>query len=186
MKNTDIFSNVKLKPTTAIESELRKLESKYRTAESGVRVNLDSLRKFFGRKQAQVLQKQYDVLTKVADTLCQHSPVWSGFLVGNWNINPNSPAAATNESRMAEQAAISKSGAQNRKAKISDEEAQAARDAKSAEMQDRIKMSLTTDQTLGMTSSKNTWYFTNTTPYFSECESKHGMVEAAKVVLEEE
>lgn len=141
----------------------------------GVKINYAPLNKVFSKIQNKWAEKQKNVLFEVAGTLVMTSPVKTGYLVENWRVNPTTAANLQADPFTSK----------GNRPELDEGQKFAKKEEVLNTLLERIASGVQSDVGDKGRSLKNSWVFYNRTPYFEVCEAKHGMIEAAKIIVEE-
>lgn len=143
----------------------------------GVSFGVDpkGLKKMLQAMGRKILAAEFGVLQAMAQELADGSPVWTGYFVSNWDATPNRVSKWLTGPNIPW-------GSRKKPLKVSESEAVIMREKTANRLIKRLEKALKAEQNFNHFQTKNTWYFTNNTPYADKVESKHGVVAGAKAI----
>ena len=109
------------------------------------------------------------------------SPVYTGYYVKNWQVNPRARSASTHISQEPNPMGVYyATGSMRRKQKVESESEKAAlRESAANTMINLLQQRFVEYEGTSTTALKDTWAFYNPTPYAEAVESKHGVIAGA-------
>ena len=147
----------------------------------GVSVNRDAVNKIFADLGYHTLRQKYEVLEKFAKYLAWLSPVYTGYYVKNWQVNPRARSASSHISQEPNPMGVYYStGAMRRRQRIeSESEKSALKKAVGETLVGLLQQRFLEYEGTNTTALKDTWAFYNPTPYAEKIESKNGVIAGA-------